>query len=45
MRGVDTLHNYLPYPWAYSLLMDLSIGGGGGGVEDKKGQNSWRKTR
>ena len=32
MRGVDTLHNYLPYPWAiYSLLMDLSIWGGGGG--------------
>ena len=30
MRGVDTLHNYLPYPWVYSLLMDLSIWGGGG---------------
>lgn len=35
MRGVDTLHNYLPYPQAiYSLLTDLSIGGGGGVVED-----------
>ena len=37
MRGVDTLHNYLPYSWAiYSLLMDLSIWEGGGGEKIKK---------
>ena len=46
MRGVDTLHNYLPYPWAiYSLLMDLSIWGGGGGGRRKKKKNTRMEGR